>query len=156
MSDTMVMTYGRMNPPTVGHEKLVNQVLKTAREYKADQSVILSHSQDSKKNPLTAEQKKKHAKRFFPTANIKAATKEIPSYLHHAAEFHKQGYKHLIMVAGEDRAKQYEKDLNKYNGKFDPEGHGYKFDSIKVVSAGHRDPNAKGVAGISASKMRTY
>jgi len=153
---TVVMAFGRMNPPTVGHAKLVDKVHEVANELHADHSVRLSHSQDSKKNPLTGEQKVMHARRFFPKTNISSSTKESPSYLSHAAELHKKGYQHLVMVAGEDRASEYEKTLKQYNGKFDAKGNGYNFKSIKVVSAGHRDPNASGVEGMSASKMRQH
>lgn len=152
----VVMAFGRMNPPTAGHAKLVDKVKAVASSEGADHSIRLSHSQDSKKNPLTASQKVHHAKRLFPGTNISTSSKTSPSYLTHAAELHKQGYKHLVMVAGEDRAQQYHDTLHKYNGKFDEHGNGFHFKSIKVVSAGHRDPDAEGTEGISASKMRDH
>jgi len=153
---TAVAAFGRMNPPTAGHALLVNKVHEVAREHGGDAHIRLSHSQDSKKNPLSASQKLKHAKGLFPHANLSASSKESPSYLTHAAELHKKGYKHLVMVAGEDRVKQYHDTLHKYNGKFDEHGNGFHFKSIKVVSAGHRDPDAEGTTGISASKMRQH
>jgi hypothetical protein len=153
---TIVFSFGRMNPPTKGHEKLVEKVHSLAKEHKADHLVVLSHSQDSKKNPLTGEQKISHFKKLFPKTNVKLASKEIPDFMHHAAALHKQGYKHLVMVAGEDRAAHYKHELEKYNGHFDDKGRGYHFKSIKVVSAGEREKASEGTKGISATKMRGY
>src|SRR6185369_12217533 len=89
----MVMAFGRLNPPTTGHVKLVDRLHSVADGLHADHQLIMSHSQDSKKNPLTAEQKLKHAQRFFPNTNISVATKEAPTLMHQAANFHKAGYK---------------------------------------------------------------
>lgn len=149
---TTVFAFGRLNPPTTGHEKLVNKVKSVAKEHNANHLIIVSHSQDAAKNPLSAEQKLKHARRFFPGTNIKASSKEAPTFLQHAAELHKSGTHHLIMVAGSDRVDEYHKKLHQYNG----EGKLYNFKSIKVVSAGERDPDAEGVEGMSASKMREH
>ena len=76
---TTVFAFGRMNPPTVGHEKLVNKVKEVAAKHKAGHLIVMSHSQDAKKNPLTPEQKLTHAKRFFPKTNLKISSKESPS-----------------------------------------------------------------------------
>jgi predicted kinase len=151
-----VLSYGRMNPPTTGHAKLVDKVHEVAKKHNASHLVVLSHSQDAKKNPLTAEQKVKHAKRYFPHTNIKTATKSHPTIFHHAADLYKSGVKHLHVVVGADRQKEFHEHLHKYNGHFDKEGHGYKFKSITVHSAGARDPHAKGTEGMSASKMRHH
>ena len=151
---TTVFAFGRMNPPTTGHAKLVDKVKEVAKSNKAEHLVVVSHSQDKNKNPLSAEQKLKHTKRFFPNTNIKASSKESPTFLQHAAELHNSGTKHLIMVAGSDRTNEYKEKLNKYNGT--GEGKLYNFKSIKVVSAGERDPDAEGVEGMSASKMREH
>ena len=148
------MAFGRMNPPTVGHEKLVNKVHQIAKDYKADHRVILSHSTDTKKNPLDAQTKLKHAKRFFPGTNLEVADKEHPTFLQHAAKLHQQGYDHLIMVAGSDRVPEYEKKLKQYNGT--STGSLYNFKKIEVKSAGDRDPDAEGLEGMSASKMREH
>lgn len=148
----VVFAFGRMNPPTTGHEKLVNKVKSEAKKNNADHQIVLSSTQDKKKNPLTAEQKIKHAKRFFPGTNISAASKEHPSFIHHAKRLHKEGYTHLTMVAGSDRVKEMHTLLHKYNGA----GKEFNFKHIKVVSAGHRDPDAEGTEGMSASKMRDH
>ena len=153
----VVFAFGRMNPPTTGHEKLVEKVHKEAKKHGAYHEVVLSHSQDKKKNPLDVEIKVKHAKRFFPHTNIKAASKTEPTLLHHAARLSKAGHDHLIMVAGSDRVPEYKKLLNTYNGKPDKSGKiPYSFKKISVVSAGQRDPDAEGTEGMSASKMREH
>ncbi len=150
----VVMAFGRMNPPTTGHEKLVDKVKQLAKDYNAPHHVIISHSIDAKKNPLDAATKIKHAKRFFPGTNISASSKEKPTFLQHAAALHQAGHDHLIMVAGSDRIPEYEKKLNQYNGV--GPGKLYNFKKIEVKSAGHRDPDAEGAEGMSASKMREH
>lgn len=150
----VVMAFGRMNPPTIGHEKLVNQVKQIAQDYKAPHHIIISHSSDAKKNPLNVKDKIKHAKRFFPGANIEASSKEMPTFLHHAAKLNAAGHDHLVMVAGSDRIPEYEKKLQQYNGTH--KGALFNFKRIEVKSAGHRDPDAEGAEGMSASKMREH
>jgi len=150
-----VLAFGRVNPPTIGHEKLVNKTKEVAQEVGGTHHVVLSHSQDSAKNPLTSQQKLKHAKRFFPDTNLSVSTKEHPNFLSHAAKLHKAGATHLHMVAGSDRIPEYEKTLHKYNGVKGPHGH-FNFKKITMHSAGARDPDAEGAEGMSASKMRGH
>ena len=150
-----VLAFGRMNPPTTGHEVLVNKVKEVAKNVGGTHHVVLSHSQDKDKNPLTAAQKVKHAKRYFSDTNITVANKEHPNFLSQASELHKKGVTHLHMVAGSDRVGEYKKILNKYNGVKGPHGH-FKFKHIEVHSAGERDPDAEGTSGMSASKMRAH
>jgi len=149
-----VLAFGRMNPPTTGHEVLVKKVHDVAKEVGGSHHVVLSHSQDAAKNPLSAEQKVKHAKRFFPKTNISVSDKEHPNFLSQAAKLHKQGVTHLHMVAGSDRVPEYHKLLHKYNGTH--EGALFNFKHIQVHSAGERDPDAEGTTGMSASKMRSH
>jgi predicted kinase len=150
----VVMAFGRMNPPTTGHEKLVNKVKEIAKDYNAPHHVIISHSVDAKKNPLDVASKMKHAQRFFPNTNIVSSSKEHPTFLQHAARLHAMGHDHLIMVAGSDRIPEYEKKLQQYNGT--AKGSLYNFKKIEVKSAGQRDPDAEGAEGMSASKMREH
>ena len=98
-----VFTFGRMNPPTTGHLKLIDKVKEVAKKHDATHTVVTSHSQDAKKNPLSAAQKVKHLKRYSPGTNFQASSKEHPTFLHHAAELHKKGVTHLHMVVGSDR-----------------------------------------------------
>ena len=150
-----VMAFGRMNPITHGHQAVVNKVHDVAKEHGASHSVVVSHSQDAKKNPLSAEQKVKHAKNAFKGTNVHAASKEAPTILHHAAAAHKAGAEHLHVVAGSDRHEEMHNLLHKYNGKDSAHGH-YNFKSITVHSSGERDPDSEGTTGISASKMREH
>jgi hypothetical protein len=149
-----VMAFGRMSPPTTGHEVLVNKVKDVAQEHGASHSVVLSHTQDKEKNPLSSADKLKHAKRFFPKTNLSTSSKESPTFLSHAEKLHKQGVTHLHMVAGSDRVPEYKKKLAQYNGK--GEGKLFNFKKITVHSAGERDPDAEGTTGMSASKMRSH
>lgn len=149
-----VLAFGRLQPPTVGHEKLIDKVKEVAKAHNASHHVVLSHSQDSKKNPLSPEQKLKHAKRAFPGTNLSVSNKEHPTFLDQAAKLHKQGVTHLHMVGGSDRVEEYHKKLHQYNGTH--EGALYNFKKITVHSAGERDPSAGGTKGMSASKMRDH
>jgi len=148
----IVTTFGRMNPPTVGHQKLIDTVKSLAKSQNADHDIRVSHSQDPKKNPLTSQQKLKHLGRMFPDTNFSASSKEEPSFIHHLRSLHAAGYTHVTMVAGSDRIPEYQKIIDKYNG---PNGE-FNFKSIKLHSAGERDPDAEGVEGMSASKMRAH
>jgi predicted ABC-type ATPase len=150
-----VMAFGRMNPITVGHEKLVNKVKDIADKVGGSAHIVVSHSQDPKKNPLTSAQKVKHAKRAFPGVNVSASSPDAPNFLAQAAKLHKQGVTHLHMVGGQDRVGEFHKLLHKYNGVKGPHG-SFNFKKIEVHSAGDRDPDAEGVEGMSASKMREH
>jgi predicted kinase len=151
------MAFGRMNPPTTGHLKLIDKVKEVASKVGGSHHVIVSHTQDSKKNPLSGAQKIKHLKRYSPGTNIEASNKEHPSIFHHAEKLHKSGVTHLHVVAGSDRVKEYKTALNKYNGKPNKEGHvPYHFKKITVHSAGQRDPDAEGSEGMSGTKMREH
>ena len=149
-----VFTYGRVNPPTTGHLKLIDKVKEVANKVGGSHQVVVSHSQDSKKNPLSAEQKVKHLKRYSPGTNVEASTKEHPTFLHHAAKLHQQGVTHLHMVVGSDRVKEMKEKLNQYNGTH--KGALYNFKKITVHSAGQRDPDAEGTEGMSGTKMREH
>jgi hypothetical protein len=149
------MVFGRMNPVTSGHEAVVKKMHDVAKEHGAGHSLIVSHSQDAKKNPLSADQKVNHAKNAFPGTNVSSSSKEKPTILHHAAELHKQGVTHLHVVAGSDRHKDMHDLLHKYNGQDSGHGH-YNFKKITVHSSGERDPDAEGTEGMSASKMREH
>jgi hypothetical protein len=152
---TAVFAFGRMNPPTTGHEKLMHAVHKTAQAHGAKGHVVTSHSHDSKKNPLPQDKKMSYLKKLHPHVDVHGSSKEAPTMMHHASKLHAQGHKHLVMVAGSDRTKDFEKTLKKYNGQKGPHGH-YDFKSIKVVSSGARDPDSEGVSGMSGTKMRAH
>jgi hypothetical protein len=146
----VVMAFGRMNPITNGHQELVKKVKAVAQEVGGKAIIILSHTQDKKKNPLSAAQKVKYAKMSFPGVTFKSSNATSPNFLSQAADLYKAGYTHLHMVGGSDRVPEFKRLLNTYNGDL------FKFKKIEVHSAGERDPDADGVAGISASKMREF
>ena len=142
---TVVLGWGRMNPITVGHEKLVNKIKSVARANSATPLIYITHSQDAKKNPLDYDTKVTLAKKAFGNTVIqKSKSKTIMQVMKEV----ESGYSKVILVVGQDRVTEFDKLLKKYNGK------DYTFDSIEVVSAGDRDPDAEGVEGMSASKMR--
>ena len=85
-----VMTFGRMNPPTTGHLKVIDKVKEVAHKVGGSHHIIVSHSQDTKKNPLSGEQKVKHLKRYSPGTNVESSSKEHPSIFHHAANYTKK------------------------------------------------------------------
>ena len=149
-----VMAFGRMNPPTTGHLKLIDKVKSVAKKVGGKHTVVVSHSQDTKKNPLSGEQKIHHLKRYSPGTNFATSSKEHPTFLHHAEKLHKQGVTHLHMVVGSDRVKEMKEKLHKYNGTH--KGALYNFKKITVHSAGHRDPDAEGSTGMSGTKMRAH
>lgn len=145
-------TFGRMNPPTIGHEKLLD-VLKTKARKNA-YKIFLSQSQDPKKNPLDYAKKIKHARKMFPkhSRNI-LLNRKVKTVFDAATNLYDQGYKKISMVVGSDRTIEFQTLLNKYNGLKGKHGF-YNFEKITVISAGERDPDAEGVEGMSASKMR--
>jgi predicted kinase len=147
-----VLAFGRMNPITNGHEKLVYKVKQVAKQVGGSHHIVLSHSQDPKKNPLSVAQKLKHAKNAFPGTNFIAASKDAPTFFEHAEKLYKQGVTDFHMVGGSDRSGEFAKLLRKYNGTH--EGARFNFKRITVHTSGERDPDAEGVEGISASKMR--
>lgn len=141
---TAVLAWGRMNPMTSGHEKLVNKVITTAKSEKGTPHVFLTHSMDKKKNPLAYNDKIKYSQKAFGNVIKKSTAKTIFELLKQI----NTSFNKVVLVAGSDRVKEFTDLLNKYNGKE------YNFDEIKVVSAGDRDPDADGAKGMSASKMR--
>lgn len=142
---TAVISFGRMNPVTSGHEVLVNKVVSTALDMNGTPLIFLSHSSDAKKNPLSYDDKIAFAKTAFGSSIIQKSNART---IIDVAKQLQSKYSDLVVVVGSDRVKEFESLLNKYNGK------DYNYDSIQVVSAGERDPDADDVTGMSASKMR--
>jgi len=147
---TLTVAFGRFNPPTIGHQQLMDVAANAAAGDEDGQYLIFpSRSQDKKKNPLDPDTKISYMQRFYPNhaGNIvnDPNTKTIFDVLKMA---HNDGYSGVRIVGGADRVKEFEKLSNNYNGQL------YQFDNIEVISAGERDPDAKGVEGMSASRMR--
>jgi len=147
---TIAFTFGRFNPPTIGHEKLIRKV-KSVRAN--DHKIYLSRSEDSKKNPLSPQQKLAYMKKMFPSHARNIEINRTNMILDIATNLHNKGYTEIFMVVGSDRVREFETILNKYNDVKSRHGY-YNFDNINVLSAGERDPDAEGAAGMSASKMR--
>jgi hypothetical protein len=151
---TAVYTFGRFNPPTIGHEKLLRVVDTTSKKEGGDYFVYTSHSQESKKNPLSHKQTINFLKLIFSKHRPYIEDSTATTALHAASDIYdKGGYSKLVMVVGSDRVRDFSTLLNRYNDSKSKHGY-YKFDSIEVISAGERDPDAEGADGMSASKMR--
>ena len=149
---TVYFTFGRMNPPTTGHEKLMNELAKKSGKH--SYRVYLSQSKDNKKNPLDFKYKVKTVRKFFPKhARQVMLDRNVRNVFDALTEIYNDGYKNVSMVVGSDRVNEFKTLLNKYNGKKGRHGL-YNFSKINVISAGDRDPDADDVSGMSASKMR--
>ena len=144
---TLTIAFGRFNPPTTGHEKLLDTVASSSDE--DDYMIVPSRSQDKKKNPLDADTKVSVMQKMFPKHKNKIvndkANRTIFDVLKKA---HNDGYTNVRIVGGGDRVKEFDKLANDYNGKL------YQFDNVEVMSAGDRDPDSDDVTGMSASKQR--
>lgn len=146
-SNPAVFTFGRFNPPTIGHGKLLDKVASVRPD--AKYYVFVSHTQDAKKNPLDYETKISFLKRQFGKHTNEIVQNEgIRTIIDVMQYLEQQGHDGVIMVAGSDRVKSFNDLLQKYNGQE------YNFDKIIVTSAGDRDPDSEGVEGASASKAR--
>ena len=147
---SIAFAFGRFNPPTIGHEKLINKVKSLPTN---DYKIFLSRSNDPKKNPLSPRDKLNIMKKMFPSHARNIEINQTNMVLDIATMLYKKGYTDVTMVAGSDRVREFETILKKYNGVSSRHGM-YDFDNIRVVSAGERDPDAEGATGMSASKMR--
>ena len=144
---TLTIAFGRFNPPTTGHGKLLDTVASSSDE--DDYMIIPSRTQDKKKNPLDTDTKVSMMKKMFPNHSEKIvndpSNRTIFDVLSRA---HNDGYTNVRIVGGGDRVKEFDKLANDYNGKL------YQFDNLEVMSAGDRDPDSDDVTGMSASKQR--
>ena len=152
---TIAFVFGRFNPPTIGHGKLLDALKATAQRMRADRYIFMSNTEDAKKNPLTKQVKTKYMKKMFPSDKkyIKQKYKGVIRHVFDIANNFNDEYDKLVMVAGSDRVSEFHSILNTYNGMKGKHGF-YEYDEIEVVSAGERDPDADGASGMSASKMR--
>ena len=150
---SVVFTFGRFNPPTTGHEKLLNKVKMVAGSSRY--VIYPSQSQNPKKDPLPFALKVAYMRKMFPkhAKNI-LADKKIINVFDIAVKLYNEKYTDIGMVVGSDRVKEFRSLLDKYNGVTGKKHGYYKFRTISVISAGERDPDAEGVSGMSASKMR--
>ena len=147
-TETLTVAFGRFNPPTVGHGKLLAAAKKASGG--EDLKIYPSRSQDPKKNPLDPDMKVSFMKKMFPdySENI-INDDEMKSIFNVLVAADEAGYKNVNIIVGSDRQAEFENLATKYNGEL------YNFDNIRVISAGVRDADAEGVEGMSASKMRS-
>ena len=147
ISDTLTLAFGRFNPPTVGHGKLLSAAKKAAAG--GDLKIYPSRTQDAKKNPLDPDMKVSYMKKMFPEYEENIVNDdEMKSIFNVLVTASEQGYSNVNIIVGSDRQSEFENLAQKYNGEL------YDFDLIRVISAGVRDADAEGVEGMSASKMR--
>ena len=150
---TAVFAFGRFNPPTIGHEKLLDKVKAMTKQVNGKGFLFLSHKQNNKTDPLSFKEKQDYLKLFYPDLAI--GDPSVKTIIQALQKIQAEGRTRIVMVAGSDRVVEFQKLLNQYNGKPDKQGNQlYKFDSIDVVSAGERDPDQEGASGASASKAR--
>ena len=146
-TETLTIAFGRFNPPTVGHGKLLSAAKKAAAG--EDLKIYPSRSQDAKKNPLDPDMKISFMKKMFPDfSEVIINDDEMKSIFNVLVAADEAGYKNVNIIVGSDRQAEFENLATKYNGEL------YNFDNIRVISAGVRDADAEGVEGMSASKMR--
>jgi len=150
---SVVFTFGRFNPPTTGHEKLLDKLKSVAGTSRY--VVFPSQSQNQKKDPLPFALKVAYMRKMFPKHSKSIlADKKVYNAFDIVVKLFNEKYTDVTMVVGSDRVKEFQTILDKYNGVTGKRHGFYKFNTINVVSAGERDPDAEGVSGMSASKMR--
>ena len=148
----VTFTFGRFNPPTVGHMKLAAKMKSVSKGH--DVHIYTSHTTDKKKNPLSNKQIRQFMNPMLPSG-IDVQKTDARTVFDVATSLYDNGYRMIQMVVGSDRIREFDALLNNYNCVKARHGY-YKFDSIKIISAGERDPDAKGDVGMSASKMRQF
>lgn len=147
----IVLAFGRMNPPTIGHEKLIQICADVARQNRCDYQIYLSNSNDKKKNPLDPQTKIKFAKKMFPShADHMHVDKEISNPFKLLAKFNAE-YDEVIWVAGGEDAPNYDKRFQSHMKTETPD---FYYKSLVVHSSGERSADADDASGMSATKMR--
>ena len=147
MTPDITVVFGRFNPPTIGHEKLLKAAEKAAQG--GDFKIYPSRTQDAKKNPLDPDMKVSFMRKMFPDYEDRIVNDaEMVSIFNVLTTAYEEGYKNVNIIVGADRQAEFENLANKYNKDL------YDFKQIRVISAGVRDADAEGVEGMSASKMR--
>ena len=150
---TAVFAFGRFNPPTIGHQKLLDKVLAIAEKLNGKGYIFLSQKQNNQTDPLSFKEKQDYIQMFYP--NLAIGDAGVKTIIQALQKIQAEGRTRIVMIAGSDRVGEFEKLLNQYNGKPDKQGNDlYKFDKIDVISAGERDPDQEGPTGASASKAR--
>jgi len=150
-AETVTLNWGRFNPPTIGHEKLLDV---SHSKGSGVHRIYATQTSGNKKNPLEWKTKVKYMRKVFPVhARMILMDKKVKTIFDALVIAHNDGFKNLELVVGSDRVGEFEKLINTYNGKKGKHGF-YDFKEIKIINAGERDPDADGAEGMSASKMR--
>ena len=146
----------RAQPVHNGHVKVIKAVEDEAKRVGGSAHIVTSHSEGDEKNPIPVSKKLGCLRKVASKdTHVSSTSREAPSVIDTAARLNRHAH-HLVVVAGSDRADEYEKLLNRYNGKPDKTGKvHFNFKSIKVKSIG-RDPDAEGAEGVSGTKMREH
>jgi hypothetical protein len=145
----VVVVFGRFNPPTIGHEKLLKRAAKEAEKRGFELRIYPSRSQDAKKNPLTPQMKISYMRQMFPDyADSIIDDKDAKTIFNVLTGANEEGHTNMIIMVGADRLGEFQGLSHKYNGEL------YNYDQLEVVSAGDRDPDSDDVTGMSASKLR--
>jgi hypothetical protein len=145
----VVVVFGRFNPPTIGHEKLLKRAAKEAEKRGYELRIYPSRSQDAKKNPLTPQMKISYMRQMFPDyADSIVDDKGAKTIFNVLTGANEEGHANMIIMVGQDRLGEFQGLSHKYNGEL------YNYDQLEVVSAGDRDPDSDDVTGMSASKLR--
>lgn len=147
MSDTVVFTFGRFQPPTIAHEMMCNKIGIVAASSGADHAIYVSKTQDKKKNPLHVEDKITFLREMCPRANFVACDEVVRTPVE-AAKALNEKYRNLVFIVGSDRIDTLGKVIEQQNGI------DYHYDNILVLSAGDRDPDSDGVEGVSGTAAR--
>ncbi len=151
---TAVFAFGRFNPPTIGHQKLIEKVQSMAGQVNGKAYIFLSHKQNNKTDPLSFKDKQSYIQRYYPDVIVGDPTAN--TIIKALQVIQAQGRTRIVMVAGSDRVVEFQKLLNQYNGKPDKAGNElYKFDYIDVVNAGQRDPDEEGMVLVNIEKVRS-
>jgi cytidyltransferase-like protein len=145
----VVVVFGRFNPPTVGHQKLLDRAAKEAEKRGYELRIYPSRSQDAKKNPLTPQMKISYMRQMFPDyADSIIDDKGSKTIFNVLTGANEEGHNNMVIMVGADRLGEFQGLSHKYNGEL------YNYDQLEVVSAGDRDPDSDDVTGMSASKLR--
>ena len=132
--------FGRANPLTKGHNRLVNNLKQKALVYGCEARIYLSHLEQVPKNPLSYKDRLRYAREAFGDIVVKS---DISGLFPLLKSFEQEGIKEVFWFTGSDRALSYER-ITQYNGQE------FNFKTIKIISL------RRTAKHISSTKMRSY
>jgi hypothetical protein len=153
---TAVFAFGRFNPPTIGHQKLIQKVQSMTKQVNGKGYIFLSHKQNNKTDPLSFKEKQQYITTHINDSTLEVGDATANTIIKALQVIQAQGRTRIIMIAGDDRIVEFQKLLNQYNGRPDKAGNDlYKFDEILVVSAGHLRPGNSPSKAIGMNSARS-